>query len=116
MLKLISDENFNGDILRGLFRRNSKLDVVRVQDVGLEEATDPEALQWAAGQGRVVLTHDRGTMPHFATQSISAGQPMHGLVVESDTMPIGQAVDEILLAVECLTEDECRDHIYYFPL
>lgn len=35
MLKLVSDENFNGDILRGLFRRSSDLDIVRVQDVEL---------------------------------------------------------------------------------
>ena len=35
MLKLASDENFHGDILRGLFRRLHNLDVVRVQDAGL---------------------------------------------------------------------------------
>lgn len=37
MLKLVSDENFNGDILRGLYRQRPELDVVRVQDVGLEQ-------------------------------------------------------------------------------
>jgi hypothetical protein len=35
VLNLVSDENFNGDILRGLYRRCPELDVVRVQDVGL---------------------------------------------------------------------------------
>jgi hypothetical protein len=34
VLKLISDENFDGDILRGLYRRRPELDIVRVQDVG----------------------------------------------------------------------------------
>ena len=35
MLRLAADENFNGNIVRGLLRRNPKLDIVRVQDVGL---------------------------------------------------------------------------------
>lgn len=35
MLRLLSDENFNGEIVRGLFRANPTIDLVRVQDVGL---------------------------------------------------------------------------------
>ena len=33
MLPFAADESFNGDIVRGLLRRNPKLDIVRVQDV-----------------------------------------------------------------------------------
>lgn len=40
MLKLASDENFNGDILRGLFRQRADLDVVRVQDIGMRSTPD----------------------------------------------------------------------------
>ena len=42
MLRLLSDENFNGDIVRGLFLRQPNLDLLRVQDVGLREADDPQ--------------------------------------------------------------------------
>ena len=51
MLRLAADENFNGDIVRGLLRRNPTLDIVRVQDVGLSGADDPSVLQWAAKMG-----------------------------------------------------------------
>ena len=37
MLLLVSDENFNNDIVRGLLRRKPDLDIVRVQDVGWRE-------------------------------------------------------------------------------
>jgi hypothetical protein len=47
MLRLVSDENFNGDIIRGLGLRRPGLALVRVQDVGLEGATDPAVLAWA---------------------------------------------------------------------
>lgn len=50
MLRLLSDENFNGDIIRGLFLRQPNLDLLRVQDVGLREVDDLEILDWASNQ------------------------------------------------------------------
>jgi hypothetical protein len=41
MLLLAADENFNGNIVRGLFRRQPALDLVRLQDVDLLGADDP---------------------------------------------------------------------------
>ena len=46
MLSFLADENFNNNIIRGLLRRNSDLDLVRVQDVGLIGAEDPAILEW----------------------------------------------------------------------
>jgi len=57
-MRLLSDENFNGAILRGLIRRLPKLDVVRVQDVGLRQTDDATILEWAANEDRILLTHD----------------------------------------------------------
>mgnify|MGYP001254179214 CR=1 FL=1 len=116
MLKLVSDENFDGDILRGLYRRRPDLDVVRVQDVGLSATSDPDILEWAAIEGRIVLTHDRDTMPNFAYDRVRAGQLMPGVFLVSDLMPLGQAIDEILLAIECLPPEECKDVVRFFPL
>jgi predicted nuclease of predicted toxin-antitoxin system len=62
MLRLAADENFNGDIVRGLLRRRPDFDIVRVQDVGLSGADDPVVLEWAAGGGRIVVTHDISTL------------------------------------------------------
>jgi hypothetical protein len=116
VLKLVSDENFNGDILRGLYRRRPDLDVVRVQDIGLSATPDPDVLAWAAAEGRILLTHDRDTLPNFAYDRVRAGQAMPGVFLVSDRMPVGQAIDEILLAVECLAPEECKDFVRFFPL
>jgi hypothetical protein len=96
--------------------RRPDLDIVRVQDVGLSSAADPEVLAWSAVEGRVLLTHDRDTMPNYAYDRVRAGQPMPGVFLVSDLMQIGQAIDEILLAVECFTPEECRDFVRFFPL
>lgn len=62
MLRLLADQNFDNDIVRGVLRRNPRIDLVRVQDVGLIGAEDPEVLEWAAREGRVFLSHDVTTL------------------------------------------------------
>ena len=116
MLKLLSDENFDGDILRGLFRRRPELDVVRVQDVGLTATPDPDILAWAAAEDRILLTHDRDTMPYFAYERVKSGQAMPGVFLISDLMPVGRAIDELLLADDCLAPEECNNLVRFFPL
>lgn len=115
MLKLASDENFNGTIIRGLFHC-SDLDLVRVLDVGLMEAPDPDVLAWAAEQNRILLTHDRKTVPFFAYGRVEKGMAMPGVFLVSDQMPIGQAVDEILVAADCFAPEECANLVRFFPL
>jgi len=90
MLRLVSDENFNGDIVRGLLFRLPDLNLVRVQDVGLEQAIDPVVLAWAAQDDRIIVTHDRATLPHFAYERVVAGEPMPGVFVINDRLPVGQ--------------------------
>ncbi len=97
MLKLLSDENFNGDIIRGLFLRQPNVDLLRVQDVGLQEVDDPTILAWAANNKRILLTHDRAIMPDFDYKRLVTEEPMIGLFVVNDRIPIRQAIDELLL-------------------
>ena len=88
MLLLVSDENFNNDIVRGLLRRNPDLDIIRVQDVGLRGAEDPDILEWAANEDRVVLTHDAATMASFAYDRVKRGLSMPGVIEVADDLPI----------------------------
>ena len=108
MLRLVSDENFNGDIVRGLILRHLGLDLVRLQDIGLEGLDDPAVLAWAAVNNRILLTHDRATMPDFAYSRVTAGQPMPGVFVVNDRLPVRQAIDELLLLDTCSEQAEWR--------
>ena len=115
-LGFVADENLKRSIVRGLLRRNPDLDIVRVQDVGLRTADDPSILEWAAQERRIVLTHDVKTMTSFAYERVRRGQPMLGILEIPDTMPIGQAVEEILVVAECSDEGEWQGQVGYLPL
>ena len=58
MISFLVDQNFNEHIVGGLIRRDSALELTHVRDVGLDAAPHPTVLDWAAGRGLVVLTHD----------------------------------------------------------
>jgi predicted nuclease of predicted toxin-antitoxin system len=116
MLRLLSDENFNGDIVRGLFIREPDIDLLRVQDVGLQEVDDPEILSWAAANNRIVLTHDRATMPDFAYERLLREDEMLGLFVVNDRVSIRQVIDELLLLNDCSEQSEWKGIVLYLPL
>ncbi len=116
MLHLVADENFNNDIPRGIRRRNPAVDIVRVQDEGLSGADDPTVLEWAAQAGRVLLTHDVSTMTRPAYDRVRQGKPMPGVFEVSREVPIGVAIEEILVLAECSLAGEWEGQVRYLPL
>lgn len=116
MIKFLSDENFNNQIVRGILRQNSNIDLVRVQDVGLSGVDDPTVLAWAAQEGRIVLTHDVATMISFAYDRIESGLSMPGLFEVNRRVAVGLAIEEIILIAECSLEGEWEGQVRFLPL
>jgi predicted nuclease of predicted toxin-antitoxin system len=116
MLRLLTDENFNGDIVRGLLLRDPEMDIVRVQDVGLAGADDPEILAWASRNNRIVMTHDCATFADHAFERLVAGEEMTGVFLLNDRLPIGQAIQELLLMATCSEQTEWNNRVVYLPL
>jgi hypothetical protein len=116
VLRLAADENFNNNIVRGLLRRKPDADFVRVQDAGLSGADDPTVLEWAAAEGRLVVSHDVSTLRKHAYNRVAAGQRMPGVFEVGTTLSIGRVIDDLLLIVECSLEGEWEGQIRYLPL
>jgi hypothetical protein len=116
MLRLVADENLNNDIVRGLLRQRPDLDIVRMQDTELSGADDRTVLEWAAQEGRVLLTHDVSTITKYAYERVQAGQRMPGVFEVSRVVPIGRAIEDLLLLAECSFDDEWEGQVRYLPL
>jgi Domain of unknown function (DUF5615) len=116
MLRLLADENFNGSSIRGLVRRQPERDRVRGQDIGLSGADDCAVLAWAAREGWVLLTHDQATVPKYAYERMEARLPMPGVFVGDTNLPVQQAINDILVVVECSEEYEWEGQVRYLPL
>lgn len=116
MPPLAADENFNHDIVRGVLRRNPEVDITSVQEAELSGADDPAVLEWAARENRVLLTHDAATMTRYAYERVRAGEPMPGLFVVGFDVPVGAAIEDILLLAEYSLEGEWEGQVIYLPL
>jgi predicted nuclease of predicted toxin-antitoxin system len=115
MLRLAADENFSNDIVRGMRRRRPDLDIVRVQDAGLSAADDPTVLEWAAREGRVLLTHDVTTMTAHAYDRARAGMPLPGVIEVGPDVSTRVAIEEILLLAELSLDGEWEGQVRYLP-
>ena len=116
MLRFAAEENFNNDIVRGLRRRNPNLDVVRVQEAGLSGAVDHDVLEWAAREGRVLLTHDVSTMTRYAYERVEAGRAMPGVLQVSRDVSLTLVIGDVLLIAECSIAGEWEGQVRYLPL
>jgi hypothetical protein len=115
-LRWLADENFNNDVTRALIRHRPNLDIIRAQDAGLDGKSDPEVLEWAATENRVVLTHDVSTMTMYAFNRIEARESMPGVWESSRHVSIAQAVQDILLLTDCSFSGEWEGQVRYLPL
>ena len=116
MIRFLVDEDFNNDLLRGLVRRVAELDSIRAQDIGLRGAGDDAVLAAAAVEARVVLTHDVSTLIGRAFERIKAALPMPGVIAVAQSMPIGRAIDDLVLIAECSTPEDWTSQVRYLPL
>ena len=116
MLSFLADEDFNRIIVRGVLRARPDIDIVRVQDIGLRTKKDPDVLDRAAAERRILLTHDEQSMPGYAYERVLASLPMPGIFVVQQEESISRIIEEIILLAECSSEHEWEGQVIYLPL
>jgi hypothetical protein len=56
------------------------------------------------------------TITYYAYERIRAGKLMAGIIEVSRDVPIGVAIEDILLLAECSLDEEWKNQILYLPL
>ena len=113
MLRLLLDQDVDHDILRGLIRRIPQLDAVTAFEIGMSRAPDPELLSWAEREGRIIVTHDRATMPMHAANILGEEKNIAGLFVVPRRLPLHQVLDDLELMITCSENYEWINVIRY---
>jgi hypothetical protein len=65
-----ADADLNEDIVTGVLRREPGIDFQTATEAKLRNLADIEVLQLASGENRILVTHDRKTMPRAFGQFI----------------------------------------------
>jgi predicted nuclease of predicted toxin-antitoxin system len=83
VIRFLADENFNNHIIRGIQLRQTDIDIVRVQDVGLSSEDDSVIIDFAFKDEHILLTHDVETIPRFAYERLKSGHSIPSIFIIS---------------------------------
>jgi predicted nuclease of predicted toxin-antitoxin system len=113
-VRFLADENFRAGIVQGL-RRHAGIDILTVFDAGHAGRSDPDVLSFAANEGRVLISHDVNTMPHFFREMLARGEQTAGIILISQLASFHEAIEALLLVWEASTPEEWVDHLEFLP-
>ena len=114
-IRFQADADLDEDIVIGLLRCDPAIDFQTASEAGLAGLDDPRVLALAAEEQRLLVSHDRRTMPrHFADFVVK--NTSSGVVIVSQKTPTVVAIEELLLIWTASDAEEWIDRIAVIPL
>ena len=114
-IRFQADADLNAEIVAGVLRREPGIDFQTADEARLRGLLDPEVLALAAQENRILVTHDRRTMPrHFADYLLHYSSP--GVFIIAQNVNVRVAIEELLLIWTASESEEWRNLIVEIPL
>ena len=110
-----ADADLNHIIVQATLRREPSIDFQTARAAGLVGLPDPEVLALVAQAGRVLVTHDRKTMPTHLAAFIEH-TTSSGVIVIPQKLSVRVAVEDLLLIWTASAAEEWRNRIQVLPL
>jgi predicted nuclease of predicted toxin-antitoxin system len=114
-VRLQADADLNEDIVTGVIRREPGIDFQTAVEANLRTLEDQDVLTFAARENRILVTHDRKTMPaHFANFILSHNSP--GVFIVAQKYGARIAIEELVLIWAASGIEEWTNLIVDLPL
>jgi len=114
-IRFQADADLNRIIVKAVMRREPGIDFRTAEAVPLVGLGDVEVLALAAKEGRVLITHDRKTMPqHFAEFIATTKSP--GVLIIPQKLPVSHAIEDLTIIWVASEAEEWVSRIYSLPL
>ena len=114
-IRFQADADLREVIIKSLLRYEPTIDFRSAHEANLAGLHDDKVLALAAADGRVLVTHDRKTMPHHFGEFIN-GRTSPGVIVVPQDLSVTTAVEELLLIWTASEASEWANRICYLPL
>jgi hypothetical protein len=110
-----ADADLHQMIVTALVRREPGVDFQTATAAGLGGLLDPQVLERAATEGRVLVSHDQSTMPQYFA-AFTQNQPSAGLLIVPQHLSYAVVIEELLLIWAASEAEEWINRIAYLPL
>ena len=110
-----ADADLNQAIVTGVLRQEPTVDFQTAFAADLKGVKDSEVLAIAAHQKRILVSHDRRTMPSEFAQFIISN-PSSGVIIVSRKVPLELIIEELLIIWAVSSAEEWINRIAKIPL
>ena len=110
-----ADADLNQAIVTGVIRRQPSINFQTATEADLEGLKDAEVLALSSRQQRILVTHDRRTMPTEFAEFIIDSQSSGVLIVSRKTA-LETVIEELILIWSVTTAEEWINRIAKVPL
>jgi len=114
-IRFMADADLRQAIVTGTIRSQPVLDIESANQAGIESPEESDVLAIAARKGRLLVSHDRKTMPAAFGTFINS-QRGSGVLIISQNLPVREAINGIILIWEASTAEELVDQIMTLPI
>jgi hypothetical protein len=115
MIRFLADADFNHAIVKGCRRQEPAMDFLTANEAKLEGIPDPDVLALAAEQDRILVTHDRQTMPRHFAEFLMSGRSCPGVFLVSQHASIADVIDALVLVWVASDAQEWVNRIVNVP-
>ena len=114
-IRFQADNDINEIILKAVWQLEPTIDIHTATEAGIVGLPDDQVLAKAAANNRLLISHDRKTMPrHFGRFITHTDSP--GLLIVPQKLPVAFVAEELLLVWLASEPEEWRNRIRSMPL
>ena len=113
-IRFQADNDLDQRIVVATKRLDPTIDFQTAHTLRLHGVPDTLVLQWTADAERILVSHDRRTLPRFFGQFISTSTSP-GLIIVSQRLPVGRAAELLHLLWAASEAEEYVNIIYDLP-
>lgn len=110
-----ADADFNQIIVKAVLRREPTVEFTIAQAASLSGLSDKDVLTIAAQNGRLLITHDRKTIPHYFGEFIMS-HTSPGVLIVPQKLPIVNVVETLILIWAATEAEKWINKIRSLPL
>lgn len=113
-IRFQADADLKIAIVNGVRLQEPSIEFQTADEAGIRGLSDPQVLEYCARENRVLVSHDRRTMPkHFGDFLKTQTSP--GVIIIGQNVSLRSAIDALLLHWWVVEADEFRSSITDLP-
>jgi hypothetical protein len=115
LIRFQADADLHFGLVKAVRLREPAIDFASASDSKLTGLSDPEVLELAAQQGRILVTHDRRTMVDHFRARLLEGLASPGVFLVNQSAGIGEVAEAIITVWVASESVDWVNQLRYLP-